>query len=87
MTLRALLRTVVELLKAVLNLLVVVLLALFEGLKSLGQSAGKGVSAIGDGIVGGLKKLAQNSLKGLAGQLIPDTESTAQGDQQLGQRA
>lgn len=74
-TLRALLKAVVALLKAVVNLLVVVLLALFEGLKSLGQATGQGMSSIGGGIMGGVKKMLANSVKGLVSNLLTEPDS------------
>jgi hypothetical protein len=63
------------------NLLVVILLALFEGLKSLGQAAGHSLQAIGGGIAGLARKGLGNMVKGLANNLIPDSDPDKQGQQ------
>ena len=66
---RALIRAAIELLKAALSLVQAVLLALFEGLKSLGQATGQGAAFVGRGVTEGTKSLLLKMAQGVVSTL------------------
>ena len=67
--LRALIRAAIELLKAVLSLVQAILLALFEGLKSLGQATGQGAAFVARGVTEGTKSLLLTMAQGVVSTL------------------